>query len=144
VVAVAAMYGSSALALAVVVKLVRTLMIIPISVGLTVITARRSRRSADNSAPAPVSLRGLVRLVPWFLVGFLCLTVLHSAGVIPGRVADGLGVASTFLIAVAMAAIGLSTDVAALRRAGLRPLLLGGVLWVVVSSTALATITLTR
>ena len=51
--------------------------------------------------------------------------------------------ASAFLIAVAMAGIGLSTDVAALRRAGWRPLLLGAVLWILVTATALAVIAAT-
>jgi len=144
VVAVAAIYGSSALAFAVVVKLVRTLMIIPISLGLAFLTARRARTTAGNeTTPPALTAGGLLRLVPWFLVGFLCLAGLHSLGLISGRVADGFGVASTLLIAVAMAAIGLSTDVRALRRTGPRPLFLGGILWIVVSLTALTTITLT-
>jgi uncharacterized membrane protein YadS len=48
--------------------------------------------------------------------------------------------ASIFLIATALAAIGLSTDAAALRRAGWRPLLLGALLWVLVATTSLLVI----
>ena len=44
---------------------------------------------------------------------------------------------SLFLVAMALSAIGLSTDVAALRRAGARPLLLGAMLWVTVAAASL-------
>jgi uncharacterized membrane protein YadS len=44
---------------------------------------------------------------------------------------------SVFLVAVALSAIGLSTNVAALRKAGARPLLLGALLWVTVAAASL-------
>lgn len=49
-----------------------------------------------------------------------------------------------FFISTAMAAIGLSTDVAGFRKAGLRPLILGGLLWIIVTVTALGAIFLMR
>ncbi|MBS1697229.1 MAG: putative sulfate exporter family transporter [Actinobacteria bacterium] len=137
VVATASVFGASALGFAVVVKLVRTLMIIPISVGLSVI---ESRRAANGRRP---TLRGVIGLVPWFLVGFLAVAVIGSLGLIPAGPREAMVHASGFLIATAMAGIGLSTDVAALRRAGWRPLLLGGILWILVTATALAVITVT-
>ncbi|MEI3844530.1 MULTISPECIES: YeiH family protein [unclassified Microbacterium] len=136
VVAAAAVYGSAALGFAVVVKLVRTLMIIPISVGLSIAEARRHSRGRR------LTPRGIVRLVPWFLVGFLLVAAVTSTGIVPASVRDGLSVMSGFLIAMALAAIGLSTDVAALRRAGWRPLALGAILWILVTATSLATIAL--
>ncbi|WP_292715273.1 putative sulfate exporter family transporter [Microbacterium sp. 13-71-7] len=137
VVAAAGVFGAAALGYAVVVKLVRTLMIIPISIGLSVI---ESRRAAGGRR---MTLRGAVRLVPWFLVGFLVVAVIGSLGAIPAGPREAMVHASGFLIATAMAGIGLSTDVAALRRAGWRPLLLGAILWILVTATALAVIALT-
>lgn len=137
VVATASVFGASALGFAVVVKLVRTLMIIPISVGLSVI---ESRRAVDGRR---MTARGALGLVPWFLIGFLVVAVLGSLGAIPAGPRDAMVHASGFLIATAMAGIGLSTDVAALRRAGWRPLALGAILWILVTATALAVITLT-
>lgn len=137
VVAAAGVFGAAALGYAVVVKLVRTLMIIPISIGLSVI---ESRRSADGRR---MTLRGAVGLVPWFLVGFLVVAAIGSLGVIPPGPREAMVHASGFLIATAMAGIGLSTDVAALRRAGWRPLVLGAILWILVTATALAVIALT-
>ncbi len=137
VVAAASVFGASALGFAVVVKLVRTLMIIPISLGLSVIESRRT------AGERRLTLRGTVGLVPWFLIGFLVVAVLGSLGAIPPGPRDAMVHASAFLIATAMAGIGLSTDVAALRQAGWRPLALGATLWILVTATALATIALT-
>lgn len=151
VVAVAAIYGSSALSFAIVVKLVRTLMIIPISVGLAVLTARRRERELSagrsnrgDSGTQGMSPRRVVRLIPWFLVGFIGMSLLRTAGLFSHAVQGALSSTSVFLIAVAMAAIGLSTDLRAFRTAGIKPLLLGALLWIVVSATALTTILLMR
>lgn len=137
VVATASVFGASALGFAVVVKLVRTLMIIPISVGLSVIESRRSLSGQR------MTVRRAIGLVPWFLVGFLAVAVLGSLGIIPPGVREAMAHVSGFLIATAMAGIGLSTDAAALRRAGWRPLLLGAILWILVTATALSVIALT-
>lgn len=137
VVAAAGVYSTAALGFAVVVKLVRTLMIIPISIGLSVVEARR------DAAGQPLTGRRIAKLVPWFLIGFLIVAIVNSTGVIPDAPREALVHVSVFLIAMALAGIGLSTDIPALRRAGWRPLALGGILWVLVTVTALATIAVT-
>jgi uncharacterized integral membrane protein (TIGR00698 family) len=126
VVAAAGAFGPAAVQYAVVVKLVRTLMIIPVVLVLSALTSRE--RSG---------LRAAVSLVPWFLVAFVAVAGLHSAGLIPVAAQGFLHSVALLFIAVALAAVGLSTDVAALRRAGARPLLLGLILWVAVSVTSL-------
>jgi uncharacterized integral membrane protein (TIGR00698 family) len=135
VVAAATTYGADAGNYAVVVKLTRTLMIIPIVLVLAEIQRRRDASGTD--AAAPVGVGRIVRLVPWFLIGFVAVAALNSAGLIPSASHHALQEAAVFLITMALAAIGLSTDVAELRRAGPRPLLLGGLLWLVVSATSL-------
>lgn len=137
VVAAAGVYSTAALGFAIVVKLVRTLMIIPISVGLSVMEARRS---ADGQR---LTWRRVGGLVPWFLVGFVVVAVINSTGAIPDAPRDALVHVSVFLIAMALAGIGLSTDIPALRRAGWRPLALGGILWALVTVASLAVIALT-
>lgn len=141
VVAAAAVFGGGALAYAVVVKLVRTLMIIPISIGLAVQTSRKAR--AEGGEGPRLGVRGVVGLVPWFLVGFVLLAAARSIGAVPDPLASAAHTAAVLFISIAMAGIGLSTDVAALRRAGLRPLALGGLLWVLVAATSLGVIALT-
>jgi uncharacterized integral membrane protein (TIGR00698 family) len=169
VVATATTYGSAAANHAVVVKLVRTLMIIPICLGLAALTARKHRHRpalesgacADGSAPLAVAAPAetatqvaqvaqvaqaasvrmtpwwVVRLVPWFLVGFVVAAALNSARVIPAGAHGPLQHVSVFLVAVALSAIGLSTDVAALRKAGPKPVLLGALLWITVAAASL-------
>ena len=117
---------------AVVVKLTRTLLIIPVTLALGALVARRTAPDAPSSL-----LRRARRLVPWFLVGFLLMAAANSLGLIPAADHGSLQQTSVFLITMALAAIGLRTDVDGLRRAGVRPLLLGAMLWVVVSATSL-------
>ncbi|GAA1647272.1 YeiH family protein [Actinoplanes couchii] len=119
VMAAAGAYGPEAVRHAVVVKLARSLMIIPVVLAL----------SALNRAPGVRR----ISLVPWFLIGFLVMAVLE----IPAGVGEALHRVAMLLIAVAMAAIGLRTDLAGLRRAGVRPLLLGLLLWIAVVLTSL-------
>jgi uncharacterized integral membrane protein (TIGR00698 family) len=155
VVATAATYGSAATSHAVVVKLVRTLMIIPICLGLAALTARRQQRLAIATAPAVpardgaaagvcvspaaarMSPRRAVKLVPWFLIGFVLVAAVNSVGIIPADAHSPIEHTSVFLVAVALSAIGLSANVAALRRAGARPLVLGALLWITVAAASL-------
>jgi uncharacterized membrane protein YadS len=151
VVATATTYGAAATSHAVVVKLVRTLMIIPICLGLATLTARKQRRPAIATAPAAgadagdpasppparMSPRRAAKLVPWFLIGFVLVAAVNSGGIIPARAHVPLEHVSVFLVSVALSAIGLSTNVAALRKAGARPLLLGALLWITVATASL-------
>lgn len=141
VVAAAASYGSAAADHAVVVKLVRTLMIIPVVIGLSVLVRRRDR--AGGVAGGERAGRRLLGLVPWFLIGFLVVVAANSAGLVPEGGQGLIRRAAVFLIATALAAIGLSTDIATLRRTGPRPLVLGLVLWAGVTSSSLILIWLT-
>ena len=136
VVAAASVFGASALGFAVVVKLVRTLMIIPVSVGLAVLEARRSG-AGEGATPTR-----LLRLVPWFLIGFVLVAAVSSTGLLPEAAVDALTRTSVFLVATALAGIGLSTDLGAIRRAGLKPLALGGILSLLVMGTTLGAMAL--
>jgi uncharacterized integral membrane protein (TIGR00698 family) len=122
VVAAAYAYGPAAGAHAVLVKLTRTTMIVPVTAALAIARGKQTRWSAA---------------VPWFLVWFVAVAALRTAGAFPTGADDALREASSVLIAVALAAIGLSTRLGDLRRAGLRPLLLGTAVWAAVATTSL-------
>ncbi|MGJ0204267.1 putative sulfate exporter family transporter [Leucobacter sp. gxy201] len=141
VVAAASVFSASALGFAVVVKLVRTLMIIPITVTLAVLEARRSGEGTGSGEAW--SARRILKLVPWFLLGFVLVACVGSTGVLSEPVVDAATRVSVFLVATALAGIGLSTDLRAIRTAGFRPLLLGGILSVLVATTALGVMALT-
>jgi uncharacterized integral membrane protein (TIGR00698 family) len=142
VVAAATSYGADAGHYAVVVKLTRTLMIIPICLFLAGRAQRRAAGVGSDAVPsrAPQNLgaRRIVRLIPWFLIGFILVAGANSAGLVPSASHGSLQASSLFLITMALSAIGVSTDVRGLVRAGYRPLLLGLGLWVSVGVTSLA------
>ncbi len=136
VIAAAYTYGLAAGNYGVVVKLTRTLMIIPISIALAVRSRRRDEAASGGPARARRRLR-LSHLVPWFLVGFLLTAGLNTVGVVPHIAHAPLATLSVFLITMALSGIGLSTRPLQLRAAGLRPLALGGILWVTVALSSL-------
>jgi uncharacterized membrane protein YadS len=158
VVAAATSFGTEAGNHAVVVKLTRTLMIIPICLGLAALAGRRERAATDTAqatgggqatggtqaarvgsgrAERGSWSRRVFGLVPWFLIGFLLVAAANSVGLVPDASHAGLQTASVFLITMALVGVGLSTDIGGLRRAGARPLVLGAVLWVIVGLTSL-------
>lgn len=154
VVAAAYGFGDGAGDHAIVVKLTRSLMIIPITMVLAYLTARRSAASSAGSAGSASSAgpvaggRSPVRIplrqvVPWFLVGFVVAAAVNSGGLVPSSWHPVLSSIATFGITLALTAIGLSMRPSELRRTGVRPLLLGAILSVLVASTSLGVQALT-
>ncbi|HEX3780204.1 MAG TPA: putative sulfate exporter family transporter [Pseudonocardiaceae bacterium] len=163
VVAAAYSFGGGAGAYAIVVKLTRSLMLIPIVIALAIWQARKQARQAGldghtatgtsagrhsagrhavgrhGGVDEQVELAGLPwrKIVPLFLIGFVAAAGLDSLGLIPTAWHPGLSTLGTFLITTALAGIGLSMRLGDMRKAGPRPLLLGAVLWIAVAVTSL-------
>ncbi len=133
VVAAGDVFGEAALRTGVVVKLTRTLMIVPIA---AVLAARHQRATGAHVEGGHDISRALAN-VPRFLLGFLALAAIASTGLIPAGWTPTIGEVATAMITVALAAVGLSIDVAELRRTGPRPIVLGASLWVTVSVLSL-------
>ncbi|NKY32356.1 putative sulfate exporter family transporter [Nocardia speluncae] len=123
-------FGPVAASFAVVVKLVRSLMIIPLCVGLH-FSCRRTD-TGDLARPP------LWRTVPLFVVLFLAASVVAGTGVLPSSWTAHLTDLSSWLVAAVLAAIGTSLTWRRLRSAGSRPLMFGGALAVVLALSALA------
>lgn len=127
--------GDAAADTAVIAKMVRVMMLAPFLLALSA-WAARSRPAAANQPRAPITNTCLARApitIPWFAFGFVALAGLRSLDVLPHAalaLADGLDLA---LLAVAMAALGLTTRLSAMKAAGLAPLGLGAALaaWLV-------------
>ena len=129
VVAAAFSYGHAAGSQAVIVKLTRTTLIIPI-----VVFYAWRRMNVLRAEGRSVNWRAIV---PWFIVWFLVAAALNTAGVFPAKIQDGITQLALFSIIVALAGVGLATDVQKIRSAGLRPLLLGAILWVGIAVSSL-------
>jgi uncharacterized integral membrane protein (TIGR00698 family) len=131
VLAAATVYGAAAASCAVVVKLTRTLAIIPLSVFQSWLQGRSPRK---GNAVKPV----WYKLVPPFLGFFLLAAAIRSLGILPASWHGGIRFLAHFGITVSMAAVGMSSSLTAIRRAGWRPVALGGILWALVAASSLA------
>jgi uncharacterized integral membrane protein (TIGR00698 family) len=132
VVAASFSYGGGAGSYAIVVKLTRTLMIIPVVLVLAVVRAKR--RAGEGFGLGSVPWR---RIVPPFLIGFVVAAALDSVGAVPASWHGALSTLGTFLITTALAGIGLTLRWSSVRGAGVRPLLLGAALWASVAVASL-------
>lgn len=137
VVAAAYTFGRAAGNAAVIVKLTRTTLIIPVTLALAAHRLWRLRGQADRDRAGAVPRPRLYTLVPWFVLWFLAAAVLHTLGAFTPRQAHALGVVALFLIVMALTAIGLSADFAQMRRTGARPLVLGALLWATVGLSSI-------
>lgn len=125
--------GSATLDKAVTVKLTRTLAIIPITLVLAFIRTRK----AEKEAAGQVSLK---QVFPFFILYFIgasiITTVALSVGISP-EVFTPLKELSKFFIIMAMAAIGLHTNIVKLVRTGGKPILMGMACWVGITAVSL-------
>lgn len=128
VAAAAYAYGRTAGSAAIIVKLARTLMIVPVTVAIALINARRRE----------VEIRWL-GLVPWFIVWFIAASTLHTTGPLSSPfVTSVFSTTALVLTTAALSAIGLSTQLGKSLQLGFRPLALGATIWAIVAATSLA------
>jgi uncharacterized integral membrane protein (TIGR00698 family) len=130
VVAAAFSYGDEAGRYATVVKLTRTLMIIPITLALAFWQWKRGTKHGGSF--------DLKKIIPWFVLAFLAASLIRTAFGMRAEVASALSEIGKFGICVAMAAIGLRSNPRELVRRGAKPILLGLICWAVVAIVGLA------
>ena len=114
-----------------VMKLARVFLLAPAVVALGWWVARGAADTAKVKAP-----------VPWFAFGFLALVVLGSTGLVPRAAVDASRFLVPLMLAASVAALGISTDLKALRQRGAAPLLLGVASTFFISLLALAGVAL--
>lgn len=124
--------GSATLDKAVTVKLTRTLAIIPITLGLSLMQARQKSGSANGFS----FRRAFPNFILYFILASVVTTVALSMGV-KAEVFVPLKTLSKFLIVMAMAAIGLNSNLVKLIKSGGKPILLGGACWIGITLVSL-------
>ncbi len=120
------------------VKLTRTIAIIPTVLVFAYIGTRikqKELKAANKGQKVKV-----VKIIPWFIGGFLLLAILNSVGFIPTALGGVMKSASKFLMVTALAAIGLSTSITDFKKAGLKPMFYGITIDTLVTLTALGVI----
>ena len=127
------MHGSNTLDAATIVKLTRTLAIIPITLVLALIRTKREKRSAGEGTKV-----NLKKIFPFFVLFFVLASVITTVFQLPVVVTNPIKELSKFLIIMAMAAIGLNTNVVKLVKTGGKPILMGFCCWVGIAAVSLA------
>ncbi|KRF09010.1 hypothetical protein ASH00_04890 [Arthrobacter sp. Soil782] len=127
VVAAGGSVGSSALAVAVTVKLARVLTLAPITAGIA-LRMRRAEPTKGGKMP-PV--------VPFFIVGFVGAMLLRTSDLLPQGVLELAQILQTLLLSAAMFALGLGVHLKSLLRVGKRPVLLGLISTLVILAVSL-------
>ncbi len=110
------------------VKLTRTLSIIPTVIVFALIQLRLKRKEAMANHADGRDLKAnfsIKKIFPWFILGFLAMAVAASILYIPGEVVAFTKASSKFLMVCALAAIGLNTSFASMKKSGIRPMIHG-------------------
>lgn len=115
--------GNNAADTAVIVKMIRVMLLAPVLMILSALLARQQETTASETEARPSLLKRIT--IPWFAVWFIVMAGIHSLGVLPGPVVQPLVQVDTILLSMAMAGLGLTTHLSAIRAAGVKPLLLG-------------------
>ena len=122
------------------VKLTRTLSIIPTVLVFAFVNLRLKRKEArvngnnDSELKANFSIK---KIFPWFIVGFVTMSVVASVFSIPAEIVSGTKTVSKFLMVAALSAIGLNTSFASMKKSGIRPMVHGFIISALVVVVAL-------
>lgn len=122
---------------AVITKMVRVMMLAPFLIALSAYLTNHREIGDAQAVTDHCEPRKLI--VPWFAVGFIVVAGLHSLPILPPTLVVSMVRLDTFMLAMAMAALGMTTHFSAIRAAGIKPLLLSAVLfaWLIFGGLAI-------
>ncbi|AOP42580.1 YeiH family putative sulfate export transporter [Edwardsiella piscicida] len=115
---------------AVIAKMIRVMMLAPFLLILSSALSRGAGNASGKKAPITI---------PWFAVIFILVAGVNSFNLLPGALVHALITLDTILLAMAMAALGLTTHISAIRQAGIRPIILASLLfaWLIIGGGAI-------
>ena len=121
----------------VIVKMIRVMLLVPVLLVLALWVA--SRKSAATAEGGEVAGKSKIA-VPWFALGFLAVIAFNSFDLLPAAVVDAINYIDTFLLTMAMAALGAETSVDKFKKAGAKPFVLAFLIyiWLLVGGWTLA------
>jgi uncharacterized integral membrane protein (TIGR00698 family) len=115
VVAVGGAYGKEASDAAVIVKMTRVIMIAPMLILLGIYLSYQAKKDGTSGG-------GVKLVIPWFAVYFIGVAAFNSLHVVPENIVDSINEIDTFLLTMAMTALGMGTRFAKFKGLGLAPL----------------------
>lgn len=123
VIAAATPLGAKAVQVGTLVKLIRVLMLGPVCLALSFMTAKLREETgpddhfSDGERPT-IERPKIHQLIPWFIIGFIAMVALRSANLLPTTSLAPIGETATILTVISMAALGLGVDIKTVTRAG--------------------------
>ncbi len=108
---------------AIIVKMIRVMMLAPVLVVLSIVLARRDPSSGANGEKRKIT-------IPWFAFLFLAVIGFNSLHLLPAGLVDAINTLDTFLLTMAMTALGAESSFEKFKKAGARPFLLAGFLYI--------------
>ncbi|RKS87403.1 putative integral membrane protein (TIGR00698 family) [Orbus hercynius] len=112
--------GKAAVNTAVISKMIRVLLLAPFLLILSTYLRHKQQGNQQKSK----------LIIPWFAVGFLIMACINSLGFLPAELVNIIIVIDNVLLTMAMAALGLTSHYSAFKKAGIKPLLLGLVIFI--------------
>ncbi len=118
---------------AIIVKMIRVMMLVPVLLIISYSVMRAAVKSGDASGRGKISM-------PWFAILFLVVIGFNSLNLLPAGLVDFINTFDTFLLTMAMTALGAETSIDKFRKAGAKPFILAFILfiWLMVGGYALA------
>ena len=117
---------------AIIVKMIRVMMLAPVLVVMSFMLARTAVNSVVNggrNGGGVAPSRGKIT-IPWFAFGFLAVIGFNSLDLLPHAVVDGINQVDTFMLTMAMTALGTETSIEKFKKAGAKPFVLATILYV--------------
>lgn len=110
----------------IIVKMIRVMMLVPVLLVLVFSVARAARKNPQNQQSQDCSTLQM----PWFALFFLLVIVLNSCVSIPALLISQINLFDTFLLTMAMTALGSSTSIDQFKKAGAKPFALASLLYI--------------
>lgn len=108
---------------AIIVKMIRVMMLVPVLLVIAFIVAKDVASRADGNGKTKIN-------VPWFAILFLVVIGFNSLDLLPGNIVEFINTLDTFLLTMAMTALGAETSIDKFKKAGFKPFLLAAILYV--------------
>lgn len=117
VIAAAAAGGDEAVDMAVIVKLTRVALLVPVAIVIGIMYQRRNKEQGSKAFS--------LSIIPWFILGFLVMSAINSLGIVPPAVAQKVVNCAYILIAMAMAGLGLNVEMKTFKQLGIKAFIAG-------------------
>lgn len=108
---------------AIIVKMIRVMMLVPVLLAISYSVAHAAKKNGDEGKRGKIS-------IPWFAILFLLVICFNSLGLLPATLVSAINTLDTFLLTMAMTALGAETSIDKFRKAGFKPFALASILYI--------------